>query len=125
MVSARLVFAFMLAFSACQRSSNEAKVIGTWQCNPRNGQIWRITFASDHTVILSLPQDDAVDANLRDTKFERVFSGTWRLDGNEVAYTVEDKKLHIPKTTMKMRLSDFERAKPFGTDPDAYLERLQ
>jgi hypothetical protein len=89
------------------------------------GKIWRITFASDHTVTLSLPQDDAVDANLCDTKFERLFSGTWRLDGNEVTYTVEDKKLHIPKTTMKMRLSDFERAKPFGTDPDAYLERLR
>jgi hypothetical protein len=125
MLNARLLFALLLMFASCQRSSNEAKVIGTWQCNPLNGKVWRMTFASDHTVILALPRDESVDASMRTARFDEAFSGAWRLDGNEVVYTVEDKETHIPKTTTRMKVSDFEHAKPFGVDPNAYLERLK
>ena len=84
-----------------------------------------MTFSPDHTVVLALPHDETVDANLRDAKFDFFSSGTWRIDGTDVVYTIEKKESGIPKTTTRMKLSEFEHTPPFGTDPNAYLERLQ
>jgi hypothetical protein len=119
-----LIAAVMLAFVACQHSANDANLIGTWQCNPRNGKIWRMTLRSDHKLVLALPRDDTVDVNSRDAKFDFFISGTWHIDGKDLVYTVEDKQTQIPQTTTRMKLSDFEHAAPFGTDRDAYLQRL-
>src|SRR6266513_1225154 len=99
----------------CQRSQ-DAEVIGTWQCNPRNGAIWRMTFTRDHNLVLALPADETLDVNQRNAKFRFFVAGTWRIEGDDVVYTVEDKEHGIPKTTTRMKLADFKRAKAFGTD---------
>src|SRR5713101_4501602 len=95
MLSLRIAFvsaiSALLVLGACQRSADEAKVIGTWQCNPRNGKVWRYAFSSDHKAVLSLPHDESVDANLRDAQFDPVFSGTWRLDGT-ILFTQSKRK---------------------------------
>ena len=125
MLITRILFVIvMLALSASQRSAGEAKLIGTWQCNPRNGKIWRMTFTSDHKLVLALPHDETVDANLRDAKFDFFISGTWRIDGDDLVYTIQDKETQTPKTTTRMKLSEFEHAAPFGTDREAYLGRM-
>src|SRR5438270_13840658 len=98
MVSARLFLLCVLALAACGRSAEEAKVIGTWQYNPRNGTIWRMTFSPDHKVVLSNPHDPSVDANLLDAKFDPVFIGTWRIDGGELVYTSQDPNGYTAKT---------------------------
>lgn len=83
-----------------------------------------MTFSSDHKIVLALPHDETVDANLREAKFDEAFSGTWRIERGELVYTVQDKDAYIPKTTTRMKLSEFEHASPFGTDREAYLERM-
>jgi hypothetical protein len=124
MLIARIASILLAASSlACQRSK-DAQVVGTWQCNPRNGAIWRMTFTGDHKVVLALPADENVDANQRDAKFKFFTVGTWRIDGDDVVYTVEDKGHNIPKTTTRMKLADFKNAAAFGTNREAYLERL-
>src|SRR4051794_13354242 len=116
MLTARIAFIFLAISSfACQRSE-DAQVVGTWQCNPRNGAIWRMTFTADHKLILGLPVDDMVDANRRDAKFKFLMAGTWHIDGEDVVYTMEDKERNIPKTTTRMKLADFKHAVPFGTN---------
>jgi hypothetical protein len=83
-----------------------------------------MTFSADHKLTLALPAEDTTDANRRDAKFKFFIAGTWHIDGEDVVYTMEDKDRNIPKTTTRMKLSDFKRAVPFGTDREAYLERL-
>jgi hypothetical protein len=124
MLTARIASILFAASSlACQRSE-DAQVVGTWQCNPRNGAIWRMTFTADHKLILALPAEDTVDANRRDAKFKFFMTGTWHIDGEDVVYTMEDKDHNIPKTTTRMKLAEFKHAVPFGTDREAYLERM-
>src|SRR5436190_19927664 len=101
MLSIRLVAMTALALAACGQSTDEAKIIGVWQCNPRNGKVWRMTFTQDHKIIMSLPHDETVDANLREAKFDEAFSGTWRIERDELIYTIEDKEHDIPKTTTR------------------------
>jgi len=124
MLSLRLLIITVLTLAACGHSAEETKIIGVWQCNPRNGRVWRMTFSSDHKIVLALPHDETVDANLREAKFDEAFSGTWRIERGELVYTVQDKDAYIPKTTTRMKLSEFEHASPFGTDREAYLERM-
>ncbi len=119
-----LLVATVLVCTGCGRSADEAKVIGVWQCNPRNGTIWRMTFSADHRLTMAIPRDATVDANDRDAKFDKMFSGTWHIERDEVVYTVTDKNGSVPKTTTRMKLSEFERAPPLGVDREAYLERL-
>src|SRR6266403_351613 len=108
MLSARIATIVLAATSfGCQRSQ-DAQVIGTWQCNPRNGKIWRMTFTSDHKLVLALPLDETVDANQRDGKFKFFMAGTWRIDGDDLVYTIEDKEHDIPKTTTRMKLAEFK-----------------
>jgi hypothetical protein len=102
-------------------SSDEALVVGRWQCNPRNGAVWRITFSRDHTAVFSLPHDDSVDANKRDAKFDRSFKATWWIDGDQLVYADADQPT---KEKAKIKLSEFKTATPFGSDPNAYLERM-
>src|SRR5437667_11795265 len=102
MLSTRILFVIvMLALSASQRSAGEAKVIGTWQCNPRNGKIWRMTFTSDHKLVLAIPHDETVDANLRDAKFDFFISGTWRIDGDALFLHIQDKDTKTPTNTTR------------------------
>jgi hypothetical protein len=124
MLSPRLLVITALMLAGCNRSADEAKIIGVWQCNPRNGKVWRMTFTSDHKIVMSLPHDETVDANLRQTKFDEAFSGTCRIERDELVYTVQDKDAYVPKATTRMKLSEFEHASPFGTDREAYLERM-
>ncbi len=124
MLNPRLIAIIALTLAACGQSGEEAKIIGVWQCNPRNGKVWRITFTADHKIVMSLPHDETVDANLREAKFDKVFSGTWRIDRDELVYTIEDKEHKIPKATTRMKLAEFRNAAAFGTDREAYLERL-
>jgi|SRR5882724_4980109 len=124
MLIARIAFLLLAASSSACQHSVDAEVVGTWQCNPRNGAIWRMTFTADHKVILALPADGTVDANRRDAKFKFFMAGTWHIDGEDLVYTMEDKEREIPKTTTRMKLVDFKHAVPFGTDREAYLERM-
>jgi hypothetical protein len=124
MLSLRFLAITTLILAACGHSADEAKIIGVWQCNPRNGNIWRMTFTSDHKLVLALPNDKTHDVNLRDAKFDFFLSGTWRIDGTDLVYTIEDPGSETPKTTTRMKLSEFEHAAPFGTDRDAYLQRM-
>ena len=115
----------LLIVAACHRSGDDAAVIGTWQCIPRPGECWRYTFAGDHTFVISLPDDETEDVTLRDARFYPLASGTWHVEGNEVVYTIEKlKDTEIRHETTRMKLSDFQNAKPFGTDHKAYLERM-
>ena len=123
-MTARIVaLVFAISSLGCQRSQ-DSQVIGTWQCNPRNGKIWRMTFTSDHKLVLALPADETVDANQRDANFNFSMAGTWRIDGDDLIYTIEDKEHDIPKTTTRMKLAEFRHAAAFGTDREAYLERM-
>jgi hypothetical protein len=115
----------MLIVVGCHRTGDDATVIGTWQCIPRPGECWRYTFAGDHTFVISLPYDEAEDVTLRDARFYPLASGTWYVEGNEVVYTTQKlKDTEIRHETTRMKLSDFQNAKPFGTDHKAYLERM-
>ena len=129
MLSLRTTPAVILALlivAACHRSGDDGTVIGTWQCKPRPGQCWRYTFAGDHTFVISLPDDETVDVTLRDASFYALASGTWYVDGTEVVYTIQKIKNTpvVRDETTRMKLSDFQNAKPFGTDHKAYLERM-
>jgi hypothetical protein len=124
MLSIRLVAITALTLVACGQPAEEAKIIGVWQCNPRNGKVWRMTFTPDHKIVMSLPHDETVDANLREAKFDEAFSGIWRIERDELVYTIEDKEHDIPKTTTRMKLAEFKNAAAFGTDREAYLQRL-
>jgi len=67
-----------------------------------------------------------VDVTLRDASFYPLASGTWYVDGNEVVYTIH-KISNTPVVhdeTTRMKVSDFQNAKPFGADHNAYLERM-
>ena len=125
MLSARLLLVCSLALTACQHSAEEAKIIGTWQYNPRNGTIWRMTFSRDHKVVLSNPHDATVDANLLDAKFDPVFFGTWRIDRGELIYTTQDQNGYTAKTTTRFKLAEFEHVPPLGEDRDATLVRVK
>ena len=119
-----VIFALLIAVG-CHRSGDDRMVIGTWQCKPRPGQCWRYTFAGDHTFVISLPDDETEDVTLRDARFYALASGTWYVEGNEVVYTIQKMKdTEIRPETTRMKFSDFQNAKPFGTDPKAYLERM-
>jgi len=127
MLSLRTAPAAILALVivvGCHRSGNDAVVIGTWQCNPHPGECWRYTFAGDHTFVISLPDDETVDVTLRDARFYPLASGTWYVEGNEVVYTIHKMKDTPFNETTRMKLSDFQNAKPFGTDHKTYLERM-
>jgi hypothetical protein len=116
----------LLIVVGCHRSGDDAAVIGNWQYNPRVGECWRYTFASDHTFVISLPEDETVDVTLRDARFYALASGTWHVEGNEVVYTIhklKDAPVARDETT-RMKLSDFKNAKVFGTDHKATLERM-
>jgi hypothetical protein len=104
---ATLAFALLLA--ACPRSSAEAEVIGTWQYDPKNGAVWRYTFAPDHTVVLSIPHDDYVDVNLANAKFDPMTSGTWRLDGKDVVYTMKSEHEKNGQVTATIKKTEFGR----------------
>lgn len=97
-------------------------VIGRWQCNPRTGAVWRYTFYRNHTVTLSLPHDDTVDANQRNAKFDVSLTGTWHIEGDDLVYTTEEKG-PVPERTMRIRLSEFRNAQYFP-DKDARWERM-
>ena len=115
----------LLIVVGCHRSGDDGTVIGTWQCNPRPGECWRYTFAGDHTFVISLPDDETVDVTLRDARFYPLASGTWYVEGNEVVYTIHAmKNTPVVHETTRMKLSDFQNAKPFGADHKAYLERM-
>src|SRR5437867_11331193 len=107
MLSIRLVAITALTLAACGQPAEEAKIIGVWQCNPRNGKVWRMTFTRDHKLVLALPADETLDVNQRNAKFRFLVAGTWRIEGDDVVYTVEDKEHDIPKTTTRMKLADF------------------
>jgi hypothetical protein len=70
--------ALLLALPACDRlSSNERKVVGTWEAPGGFGP--RRIFRPDHTSTTLFPGKDG--------KWTIMSEGTWRLDGNDI---VED-----------------------------------
>jgi hypothetical protein len=109
MVNARtlLGIAILTGLVACQRSPNDAKIIGTWQYNTRNGRLWRYTFASDHTFVLYIDQDDADGKET--AAFRRFSAGTWRFDGDVLMDTIEDRGAGIPRTTTRTRILEFRK----------------
>ena len=125
MLSARLLLVCSLALTGCQHAAEEAKIIGTWQYNPRNGTIWRMTFSPDHKVVLSNPHDPSIDANLLDAKFDPVFVGTWRIDRDELVYTTQDPNGYTAKTTTRFKLTEFEQVPALGQGRDATLVRVR
>ena len=117
---------FAAATAAARAAAPDQKsVVGTWQCNPRAGKVWRMMFTPDRRLVLSLPADEHVDATTREAKFKFLMAGTWRIHKEHVVYTVEDRDSGIPKTTGRIELAHFKRAIPFGTERDPYLERLE
>src|SRR4051812_7179939 len=113
MLSIRLLAITALTLVGCGQPAEEAQVIGVWQCNPRNGKVWRMTFTPDHKIVMSRAHDEPVAATLREAKFDEAFSGTWRIERDELVYTIEEKEHDIQKTATRMKLAEFKNAAAF------------
>ena len=90
-------------------------VVGKWQITVHQA-VWRYNFCRDHTVTLSLPRDDEVNANERNAKFVLVRSGTWRIEGTDVVYTEKAKASpfgELPERTTRIPLAELRAARAF------------
>ena len=117
--------AAFLLLTACgpTLSADEAMVVGKWQLNTHNGAVWRYSFYRDHTLTVSLPHDDAVDANQRNAKFHVVDSGTWRVEGSEVVYTLKAEG-QLPERTTRFPLAELRAARRFPDRDAPRWERM-
>lgn len=118
-----LFVAFTMTGCGPPLSNDEATVVGMWQLNTFNGAVWRYTFRRNHTVTVSLPRDDSVNANRRDADFVVVQRGNWSIEGPEVVYTLNATD-SVPARTTRFPLSELRQAVPFGTDINARWERM-
>ena len=78
----------LLGIVACQPlSSDERKLLGRWQQSSMDAT-WRITFKSDHTLIVELEDLDS-------HKVESSVFGTWNLDGSQLTTDIDLSTLQV------------------------------
>ena len=106
-------------------SDDEAMVVGQWQIIIHHA-VWRYKFYRDHTVTLSLPLEDEINASDRTAKFSVVRSGTWRIEGTDVVYTVYTVKpwRELPERTSRIPLAELRAARPFPDRSAPRWERM-
>src|ERR1700730_11365376 len=124
MVSAQMFSRFALCciiVTACHRSSsNEAKIVGSWQRTYSEGdgsrsKVGRIIVTIDHKVKEGFPPEGEDGRHLSDDQFIFPYSGTWRLEGDVLLTTLDNQPeldmydRHIRAGTKPPLKKDFER----------------
>jgi hypothetical protein len=101
----KLLLAFILlaggavvAFAACRirdallfsrLSEAEKKIVGAWSWTYLEG-VGRMIFTADHRVKEGFPPPDATRPAVRDSDFEYLLSGTWRVEGDILIIEIDN-----------------------------------
>ena len=106
MLSIRLVAITALTLAACGQPAEEAKIIGVWQCNPRNGKVWRM--GANEATVFETDKDVEIEGKTLPTgkyslfglgvndDFTLIFNKAWNIWGTQYDQNKEQDALRVP-----------------------------